>query len=337
MLTFAIIGAGRIGHVHAANVAAHPGARLGVVVDPVPGAAERLSEAYGARSSLEMADALGDDIDAIIIGSPTPFHVDHILAGIGAGKAVLVEKPVDLDLARVDECIAAVRGSEHRVMVAFNRRFDAGIAEVRTRVEQGEIGPARQVTIISRDPAPPPLDYVARSGGIFRDMSIHDVDLARSILGEFVEVQAFGQRSDPQLEEFEDFDGAVITLRTADGAIATIINSRFCAAGYDQRLEVFGPLGSLETMNHRETSVVFNAHSGSTAHPYQPFFLERYAQAYRSELDHFVSAIEAGSAPQPGLLDGRAALVLADAATASAARGERVLLEPVSSTTKVLS
>ncbi|MFU8947425.1 Gfo/Idh/MocA family oxidoreductase [Mycetocola zhadangensis] len=326
MLTFALIGAGRIGNVHAANVAGHPGARLGVVVDPVPGAAERLAEPFGARSSTDISAAFADDIDAVIVGSPTPFHVDHILAAVSAGKAVLVEKPVDLDLARVDECIATVGADASRVMVGFNRRFDPGVNELITRAKNGDVGPVRQLTIISRDPAAPPLSYVAQSGGIFRDMAIHDLDLARAVLGDFVEVEALGQRSDPALEEFGDFDGAVTTLRTADGAIATIINSRFCATGYDQRLEAFGALGSLETANHRETSVVFNSQAGSTSRQYQNFFLTRYAAAYRAELDHFIASIEAGTAPQPNLHDGRAALLLADAATESATSGVRVAL-----------
>ena len=324
MLTFALIGAGRIGNVHAGNVAGHPGARLGVVVDPVPGAAERLAEPFGARSSTDISAAFEDGIDAVIVGSPTPFHVEHILAAVSAGKAVLVEKPVDLDLARVDECIATVGESASRIMVGFNRRFDPGVNELLERAHNGDVGPVRQLTIISRDPAAPPLSYVAQSGGIFRDMAIHDFDLARAVLGEFVEVEALGQRSDPALEEYGDFDGAVTTLRTADGAIATIVNSRFCATGYDQRLEAFGPLGSLETANHRETSVVFNSQAGSTSRQYQNFFLTRYAAAYRAEIDHFITSIEAGTAPRPGLQDGRAALALADAATLSATQGARI-------------
>lgn len=334
MLTFALIGAGRIGTVHAASIAGHPDARLGVVVDPVDGAAERLAGRYGARAATDVAAAFADDIDAVIVGSPTPFHVDHILAGIAAGKAVLVEKPVDLDLARVDQCIAEVSGSEHRVMVGFNRRFDPGIAEIRARVAAGEIGPVSQLTIISRDPAPPPLAYVAQSGGIFRDMAIHDLDLARALLGEIVEVRALGQRADAALAEFGDYDGAVTTLQSADGAIATVINSRSSAAGYDQRVEVFGPLGSLETLNHRDTSVVANSAGGSAAGPYQPFFLDRYAQAYSAELDHFIESIRSRRAPLPDLRDGREALVLADAATLSAASGDAVRVEPTQTSTQ---
>lgn len=326
MLNFALIGAGRIGTVHAANVAGHHHARLSVVVDPTPGAAARLAEPFGARASTDIADAFADGIDAVIVGSPTPFHVDHILAAVAAGKAVLVEKPVDLSVARVDECIAALGADVNRVMVGFNRRFDPSVNELIERTRNGQIGPVRQLTITSRDPAAPPLGYVAQSGGIFRDMTVHDLDLARAILGDFVDVEALGQRSDPALEEFGDFDGAVTTLRTADGAIATIVNSRFCATGYDQRLEAFGPLGSLETTNHRETSVVLNTESGSTSREYKNFFLTRYTDAYRIELDHFITSIEAGTAPLPDLTDGRASLVLADAATLSATSGGRVSL-----------
>jgi myo-inositol 2-dehydrogenase/D-chiro-inositol 1-dehydrogenase len=324
MLTFALIGAGRIGNVHAGNIAAHQHSRLAVIVDPMPGAAERLAEPLSARASTDVEAAFGDDIDAVIIGSPTPFHVEHILAAVEAGKAVLVEKPVDLDVRRVDECIAAVGDAASRIMVGFNRRFDPGVKELLDRTRDGDIGPVRHLTIISRDPAAPPLSYLAQSGGIFRDMTIHDFDLARAVLGDFVSVQALGQRSDPELEELGDFDGAVTTLRTADGAIATIINSRYCATGYDQRLEAFGPLGSLETTNHRETSVILNSHTGSTSGQYQNFFLTRYAAAYRAELDHFISSLRAGVDPQPGLAEGRAALLLADAATHSALHGERV-------------
>lgn len=325
MVRIAVIGAGRIGAVHAATVAHHPDAELRLVHDPVGNAAEQLAAAHGARATHELADVYAaEDVDAVIVASPTPLHVDHLLGAVRAGKAVLCEKPVDLDLARVEECIAAIAGHEHRVMVGFNRRFDPSFAEIHARVQQGEIGPLEQLTIISRDPAPPPAAYVAVSGGIFRDMTIHDLDTARYLLGEIVEVSAVGQRLDP---DYGDFDGAVTTLVAASGAVATIVNSRHCATGYDQRLEAFGPLGSLEALNHTAGSV---RHSSATqsgaAAPYLAFFLERYAAAYRHELSHFIDAVRTGRAPSPTLEDGRAALVLADAATRSATTGERVLL-----------
>lgn len=345
MLRFAIIGAGRIGLVHAATIASHPQASLAVVTDPAPGAAATLAARFGARATETVADVFEDaEVDAVIVGSPTRFHVEQIIAGIGAGKAVLTEKPVDLELARVDECIQAVGEDGSRVMVGFNRRFDAGVAEIAARVAAGEIGPLEQLTIISRDPAPSPPEYMRGSGGMFRDMTIHDFDLARHFLGDIVSVSAVSQQLDPAIAAIDDIDGAVVTLTAASGAVATIINTRHCAAGYDQRLEAFGPRGSLETTNHTATSVRFNglvsgggaAGSGAAdsravsgaAGPYLDFFLERYAQAYRSEVDHFIAAITSGQAPSPSLRDGREALVLAEAAAQSAASGSRVTISP---------
>lgn len=319
MLRFGIIGAGRIGQVHARTVAEHPGAELVMIADPVAGAAAKVADGYGVRASENVADVFAaDDIDAVVVCSPTPFHVEQIMAGVAAGKAVLTEKPVDLSVARVDECLAAIAGQEHRVMVGFNRRFDPGVIELKQRLDAGETGGLRQLTIVSRDPAAPPAQYLTNSGGIFRDMTIHDFDMARFLLGDFVSVTATGHAWNTDIGEIGDVDTAVVTLTTAHGATATILNSRQCAAGYDQRMEAFGPLGSLETGNLRQTAVRFNGASGTeTAGPFLPFFLERYAAAYRNELDHFIASINAGTAPSPSVADGRAALVLADAADAS--------------------
>ena len=328
-MRLALIGAGRIGRIHARNIAEHPDAELALVADPVPEAAEYLAAPLGARASTDVAEAYAADVDAVVICSPTPFHVDHITASIAAGKAVLVEKPVDLNLARVDECIAAIAGSGHRVMVAFNRRFDAGNALIQRRIADGEIGPVEQLTITSRDPAPPPASYIAQSGGIFRDMTIHDFDLARFLLGEFVEVHAVGQRLDAKIAAAGDFSAAVTTLTTAEGAVATIVNSRHCATGYDQRVEAFGATGSLETVNQLTSNVRYSGPATSgAAGPYLDFFLERYAAAYRAELDAFLRALRDGAAPTPSILDGREALVLADAATESATTGKRVRVTP---------
>lgn len=322
MLRIAIIGAGRIGQVHARTVSAHPGSTLALIADPVAGAAAGVAQAYGCRSTENVDDVFADDsIDAVVVCSPTPYHVEQIIASVATGKAVLTEKPVDLSLARVDECLAAIAGSEHRVMVGFNRRFDPGVIELKKRVDAGEIGDLRQLTIISRDPAAPPAGYLANSGGIFRDMTIHDFDMARFLLGDFAEVSASGHAFIDEIGAIGDIDTATITLTTASGAVATILNSRVCAAGYDQRMEAFGPNGALETINLRSNGVRFAGASGTeTAGPYLPFFLERYADAYRNELDHFITSIEAGTAPSPSVLDGRAALALADAADASVTR-----------------
>ncbi|WP_369374675.1 inositol 2-dehydrogenase [Promicromonospora sp. Populi] len=330
-MRFALIGAGRIGAVHARSVAASPDVELALVADPVDGAAERLASAYGAAATTDVADVFADDtVDAVIVGSPTPYHVDQIVAAVDAGKAVLVEKPVDLDLARADWCLAQVGGRADRVMLGFNRRFDAAFAEVRSRVAAGEIGDVEQLTIISRDPAPPPVAYLASSGGIFRDMAIHDLDMARFFLGDIVNVHAVPQRLDPALAEVDDYDAAVVTLTAASGAVATIINSRHNAAGYDQRLEAFGPRGALRVENHTATSVVLDAAGVSGARgPHLDFFLERYADAYTRELAAFVAAVREGTAPTPSLLDGRQALALADAATQSARTGLSVAPAPI--------
>jgi len=265
----------------------------------------------------------------VVIGSPTPTHVDHIVSAVNAGKAVLCEKPVGLCIKQVDTCLAAIAGKEDTVMVGFNRRFDPTFAEVHTRVRDGEIGTLEQLTIISRDPSAPAASYIADSGGIFRDMTIHDFDTARFFLGDIVEVSAVGQHLDPAIEAAGDFDGAVVTLVAATRAVATIINTRHCASGYDQRLEAFGPRGVLEAGNHIATSVRFSGTSQTSAYgPYLDFFLQRYADAYRLEVSLFIDSVTRGVAPSPSILDGRAALILADAATLSAATGERVTIAP---------
>lgn len=321
-MRFAIIGAGRIGAVHARSLAAHPGARLALVADPVGDAAAQLATLHGAVATTRVDDVFASDVDAIIVGSPTAFHVEQIIAGVEAGKAVLAEKPVDLDLARADACLTAVADRADRVMLGFNRRFDPGFAEIKARIEAGEIGRLEQLTVISRDPAAPPAQYLAGSGGIFRDMTIHDFDMVRFLLGEVVEVSAVGQNFAEDIRAIGDFDGAVVTLRGADGAVATIVNSRHCATGYDQRVEAFGSTGSLRAENHTATRVQYYGSDVSGASgPYLDFFLQRYTEAYAAEIDHFVTAIGAGTAPSPTLHDGREALALAEAATRSAHEG----------------
>jgi myo-inositol 2-dehydrogenase / D-chiro-inositol 1-dehydrogenase len=328
-LNVAVIGAGRIGAVHAASVAGHRDARLVLVADPFTDAATTLAARHGARATGRTEDVYeAPDVDAVVICSPTPLHVDQIIASIHAGKAVLCEKPVDLTMERVDECLAAIAGQEHRVMIGFNRRFDPSIAEIHARVRTGEIGPVEQLTIVSRDAAPPPLAYLATSGGLFRDMTIHDLDTAAHLLGEIVEVRAVGQRTDPATVGEDDVDAAVVLLTAASGAVATIHSGRHCASGYDQRMEVFGPLGSLVMANPTRSLV---EHHGSdrtgAVGPYPSDFVERYADAYRRELDHFLRCVAAGVAPVPGVGEGRTALLLADAATRSAATGEPVRVD----------
>ena len=327
MLRFGLFGAGRIGRVHAASLATHPRTELAVVHDPIEPAAREVAARYGALPTQD-ADVILDDpgIDAVVIASPTATHVDLLTAAVRAGKAVLCEKPIDLDLARVDACQAALEGLDATIMIGFNRRFDPTFAEVRDRVAKGEIGRLEQLIITSRDPAPAPAAYIATSGGLFRDMTIHDFDMARFFLGDVVEVQAMGANLiEPYIAEAGDVDSAVVSMRGAGGELCQIINSRRCAFGYDQRLEAFGADGMLSAGNQTATSVRRSGAAGTeTAAPYLTFFLDRYATAYRAELDHLVICIEQGLTPSPGFDDGRAALVLADAATESMKTGQVV-------------
>jgi myo-inositol 2-dehydrogenase/D-chiro-inositol 1-dehydrogenase len=331
MIRLALLGGGRIGKVHAAAIAADPDAELAWVYDPIEPAAEALAKPYGTAASTDPDAVLADPtVDGVVIASPTPTHVDLLTQAVLAGKAVLCEKPIDLDLAKVDACWDAIAGRNPVVMVGFNRRFDPSFAEIHARVRAGEIGRLEQLVITSRDPAPAPADYLAVSGGLFRDMTIHDFDMARFFLGDVVEVQAMGANLVADyIGELGDIDTAMVVLRGVDGALCQITNSRRCAFGYDQRLEAFGARGQLAAHNQLATSVRFHgADRAESTSPYLTFFLERYADAYRRELAHFVAAVESGQSPSPGFADGRAALVLADAASESLRTGHAVRLTP---------
>lgn len=328
MLKIAVIGAGRIGHVHAKTIAAHPQAELVLVADPFGDAAEKLATQYGARFCKEAEDVFADpEVEAVIVGSPTPLHIPHLLAAAKAGKAVLCEKPIALDMADVTAAQAELDAITTPVMFGFNRRFDPSFAAARAAVEAGKIGQLEQLTIISRDPSAPPAEYVKVSGGIFRDMTIHDFDTARFFLGEITEVYAAGQNLDPALADTGDFDAAVITLKAASGAVATIVNNRHCSSGYDQRLEASGREGALFAENIRPNTVrLSNAEVTDAQEPYLDFFLERYADAYRIELSEFIEAVVNGTTPPTSIADAVAALAIAEAATESAHSGQPVKL-----------
>lgn len=328
MLNIAILGCGRIGQVHARTVDALDTARVTAVSDALPEAAGTLAKDVSARVMTVEEIFADSSIDGVIIGTPTTTHYDLIHGAAAAGKAILCEKPVDLDAGRIQDCLAVV--AEHAVpfMVGFNRRFDTNFANIQHRIAAGEIGSVEIVSVMSRDPSPPPLSYVKTSGGLFRDMMIHDFDMARFLLGEEpVEVYASGAALvDPALAEVGDVDTAVAVLRTASGKLCQITNSRRATYGYDQRVEVHGSKGMLRAENQLETSVEIATADGFQRAPTQHFFLERYAQAYRSELEHFVNCILNGETPLPDGQDGLQAQLLADAATLSAETGERVCL-----------
>jgi myo-inositol 2-dehydrogenase/D-chiro-inositol 1-dehydrogenase len=329
VIRFALFGAGRIGRVHADSIDVHSRAELAWVYDPIESAALEVAKRYGAATAPTVDAAIDDPgVDAVVIASATPTHVDLLTRAVRAGKAVLCEKPIDLDLARVDRCWTDIAALNPTVMVGFNRRFDPSFREVHERVAAGDIGRLEQLTIVSRDPAPASRDYLATSGGLFRDMTIHDFDIARFFLGEVVEVYAAGANLVADyIAELGDIDSAVVVMRGADGALCHITNSRRSVFGYDQRLEAFGSDGMLSVENQHPTSVRhFNATQTEAASEYLNFFLDRYTPAYRAELDHLITSMEHGSQPGPGFADGREALALADAALESLRTGRAVQL-----------
>jgi len=331
LIRFALFGCGRIGRVHADSIDVHPQAELAWVYDPIESAALEVGKRYGAATAPDVDAAMDDpNVDAVVIASATPTHVDLLTRAVRAGKAVLCEKPIDLDMARVDRCWVEIAALNPTVMVGFNRRFDPSFREVHDRIAAGDIGRLEQLIIVSRDPAPAPREYLATSGGLFRDMTIHDFDLARFFLGEVVEVYATGANVVADyIAELGDIDSAVVVLRGVDGALCHITNCRRSVFGYDQRLEAFGSAGMLSVGNQHSTSVrLSNATQTEAAPEYLNFFLDRYTPAYRAELDHLITGMEQGSQPTPGFADGREALALADAALESLRTGQMVRLRP---------
>lgn len=326
MLRFGLLGAGRIGQIHGRNIAASPEAELAAVADVDRKAATALAERTGAEVRDVAAIIASADIDAILIATPTDTHADLIEDAAKAGKAVLCEKPVDLASARVETCLRTVGAAGTKLMIGFNRRFDPNFAALRQRVAAGAIGEVEIVTIVSRDPGPPPISYIERSGGLYRDMMIHDFDMARFILAEEpIEVTAYGSAlTDAAIGRAGDVDTALVMMRTQSGKLAQISNSRRATYGYDQRIEVHGSKGMARVGNMHETTVEIAGKSGFTGDPVLNFFLERYEEAYRRELAAFVAALRDGSEPSPTGRDGLQAQRLADAATESRKSGRPV-------------
>jgi len=323
MLTIGILGCGRIGKVHAASIAAIPNARLGAVADAMSDAAEALAQEHGAAAKSPEAIIADAAIDAVIVASPTTTHYDLIHSAAAAGKAIFCEKPIDLSADRIRDCLKAVESGGVPFFTAFNRRFDPNFAHLEHQLREGVIGDIEIINILSRDPSPPPIGYIESSGGIFRDMMIHDFDMARFLLGEEpTELHASAScLVDPEIGKAGDFDTAVVTLKTASGKLCQISNSRRATYGYDQRIEVHGAKGLLRAENILENTVELATEAGFQRAPTQHFFLERYSLAYKIELQHFVDAVVAGDPITPTGIDGLKAQLLADAATESAADG----------------
>jgi myo-inositol 2-dehydrogenase/D-chiro-inositol 1-dehydrogenase len=325
MVKFGILGAGRIGKVHAATIAASARASVAYVADAIPDAANALAASVGAKVSTIDA-ILASDVDAILIATPTDTHADLIEQAARAGKAILCEKPVSLSVERIEACLPVVEKAGVPLMIGFNRRFDPNFASLQKRLRDGEIGDVELVTIISRDPAPPPVSYIERSGGLFRDMMIHDFDMARFLVGEeFVTVHALGGALvDKAIGTAGDVDTASVQMQTASGKIVVITNSRRATYGYDQRMEVHGSKGMLRAGNVHMTTVESATASGFNADVIQSFFIDRYVAAYAAEVNSFIDAMASGKTPTPSGIDGLQAQRLAEAATKSRQTGEVV-------------
>jgi myo-inositol 2-dehydrogenase/D-chiro-inositol 1-dehydrogenase len=330
-IRFGLLGAGRIGKVHAKAITGDPDARLVAVADAFPDAAKAIADQYGCDIRTIDQIETAKDIDAVVICTPTDTHADLIERFARAGKAIFCEKPIDLSLDRVKACLKVVREAKAVLMVGFNRRFDPHFQAVRAEIDKGTLGEVEMAVITSRDPGAPPVDYIKRSGGIFRDMTIHDFDMARFLLGEEItEVSAMAAvLVDPAIGKAGDYDSVQVMLKTASGKMAVISNSRRATYGYDQRIEVHGSKGLASAENQRPVSIEVATGAGYTRPPLHDFFMTRYTEAYAAEIAAFIQAVLGKGKAAPSGEDGLAALALSEAALKSVAEGRSVKLSEV--------
>ncbi|RJS94907.1 inositol 2-dehydrogenase [Salinisphaera sp. Q1T1-3] len=330
-MNLAIIGAGRIARVHAAAAHADPRIHLRCVADIAADAADQLAAEYGAVRG--EVDAVFDDpaIDAVLIASSTATHADFLERAARAGKAVLCEKPIALDIERTRAAVDVVNANPVACALGFNRRHDAQFRALKSQLDAGRIGRLETLTIISRDPAPPPAEYVGTSGGLFFDMMIHDLDMARWLFDEpIASVTAAGSvLIDPAIGEAGDVDTAMVTLVTESQRLCHIQNSRRAVYGYDQRIEAFGSGGMLQAVNETETRLRTTTEAGQTEETPKHFFLERYGAAYARELSDLYDAWSGGAPPTATHADGYEALRLAAAAARSLAENRTVALSEI--------
>lgn len=330
MIRFCLFGSGRMGDLFSGILAASPEAELAAVINPNLPSAEKLTTQHGGRAFATLDDCLrAVEVDAAIVCSPTNTHLEIISQLARAGKAILCEKPIDLSLERVDECIAMVEQYGVPFAVGFNRRFDPTIAALKARLEEDALGQLNMVLITSRDPAPPPLEYLQRSGGYFCDSTIHDIDLACWLTGE-EPVEVFASASclvDEAIGVAGDVDTAMTILKMPSGVLCHINNSRRAVYGFDQRVEVFGEAGMLQTQNQRD--ILLNHSTGQVTDakaPLKHFFLERYADSFEAEVATFIANLREGTPPGPSHGDGRRALAIAQACEVSRREGRAVTL-----------
>jgi myo-inositol 2-dehydrogenase/D-chiro-inositol 1-dehydrogenase len=329
MIEVAVFGAGRIGTIHAGNLVKSPGVRLACIADPNVGAAQALASRHSAQVATVPQIFEDDQIKAVLICSSTDTHADLILAAAAAGKQIFCEKPVDLNVARARECVAAVEKAGVTCMIGFQRRFDPTFSAVKARLAAGEIGTPEMLVVTSRDPGAPPIPYIKSSGGIFKDMLIHDFDIFRWILEDEAETvyASASCLTDPAIAGAGDVDSTAVTIRTKKGRLCQINTSRRAAYGYDQRFEVLGSAGMLQAGNHAPTEVVASTATAVSRDLPEHFFLERYRAAYAAEMAHFFAVLSGTAKLRTTIADGLKALELADAATASWREGRIVRME----------
>lgn len=319
MINFTLLGAGRIGKMHAKIISDHPDANLVNVYDVNQEFAAQVAKDNNANIAKSPVDAVNDEnVDAVLIASATPTHTEYLIMSTKANKPVLCEKPIDLDINKVNECRDKIAGSTNLIQIGFNRRFDKSHASLKQAYVNGEIGKLEKIIITSRDPSPPGLDYLNAAGGFFRDTTIHDFDLSRFILGDdqIIEISAFGENLfDENAKTANDFDTAMFILKSKAGVLIHINNSRRAVYGYDQRVEIFGSKGMMISGNQTPTSVrkYTDTHT-SSKEPILNFFIERYEQAYKDQLNEFINSIKSNNKSKVTFEDGRNALILANAA-----------------------
>lgn len=332
MKTIAVLGMGRIGKMHAEIITQQiDGLEIAAVYDVYTEGAQAVADSIGCDRADTVAEIMSSDVEAVAICSSTDTHVDLAVAAAEAGKAIFLEKPVSLNLAEVDRAVAAIEAAGVPIQIGFNRRFDPSHAAVQQAVANGDVGELHMVKITSRDPEPPPIEYVKVSGGMFNDMTIHDFDMARFVTGsEIVEVYAKGAvRVDPAIGEAGDIDTAMLILTHENDTLSYIDNSRQAVYGYDQRVEAFGSGGMVASENPRPHQAQLHTATGTRLEPVPYFFIERYTESYVNEWLAFVAGLDSGTMPL-GIADGRAPLVAGLAAAKSHAENRPVKTSEIS-------
>ena len=329
MINFSLMGAGRIGKMHAEIINSHPECNLKYIYDVNNKFSSELANKYGSLATKTAEDALtSNEIDAVLIASATPTHIEFITKASKSGKAVFCEKPIDLDIGKVNSCLEEINDIKTPIQIGFNRRFDNSHRKLKEANESKEIGQLELIVISSRDPEPPGIEYLKAAGGFFRDTTIHDFDLSRFILGDdpIVQVSAFAsQLISEECKEVNDHDTAMFILRSKNGVLIHINNSRRAVYGYDQRVEIFGSKGMMISGNQSPTSVEKFTDSYTKANdPIHYFFIERYAQAYKGQFNDFIKTINDKSKASVTFEDGRNALIIANAAYESYNSGKAV-------------